>query len=118
MHACLHLAIPGVAYEWRFDVFFKYLPFIASGIKLTLVVMVLSMVLSMTVGLVAGLMRLSPQSVFRVPSTIYVDFFRTTPLLIQIVWVFYALPILLGVGLDALASGIIALRLNYGAFLA
>jgi polar amino acid transport system permease protein len=106
------------AYEWRFDVFFKYLPSILTGLKFTLLVMAGSMVLSVGIGLVAGLMRLSSQPILRLPATVYVDFFRTTPLLIQIVWVFYALPVLLGLGLDALSSGIIALSLNYGAFFA
>jgi polar amino acid transport system permease protein len=49
---------------------------------------------------------------------VYIDFFRTTPALVQLIWIFYVLPIILGLNLSPFTSGVIALSLNAGAFLA
>ena len=50
------------------------------------------------------------------PARFYVDLFRLTPILLQIVVIFFLLPSLLHLELSALISGVIALSLNYGAF--
>jgi polar amino acid transport system permease protein len=51
----------------------------------------------------------------RAVSSIYVEFFRGTPVLVQLFWIFFCLPLVLGVELSNLASGIIALSLYMGA---
>lgn len=48
-------------------------------------------------------------------SGIYVEFFRGTPVLVQLFWIFFCLPLILGVELSNMASGIIALTLYMGA---
>ncbi len=71
------------------------------------------------VGIVAGQMRMSKTVAVRLPATAYIDFFRTTPLLVQVVFFFFLLPIYLpGLRPDAFTAGFVALSLNYGAFFA
>jgi glutamine transport system permease protein len=106
--------------EYRFD--FSWVPdalptFIGAA-WLTLQILVASAVLSIAVGLLAGQLLMARQVWLQVPARIYVDFFRLTPMLLQIVAVFFLLPILLQIRVPALYSGIIALSLNYGAFFA
>jgi ABC-type amino acid transport system permease subunit len=48
---------------------------------------------------------------------VYTDFFRTTPPLVQLIWIFYVMPIVLHVSLSPVTSGVVALSLNAGAFL-
>ena len=88
-----------------------------SGILLTLGVSVASLVLGTCLALVASIARASRRAPFAQLAYIYVDFFRTTPTLVQLIWIFYVLPILLGFDLTAFVSGVIALGLNAGAFL-
>lgn len=106
--------------EYQFD--FSWVPaalptFLVAA-WLTLQILAASAILSIAVGLLAGQLLMAQQVWLRVPARVYVDFFRLTPMLLQIVAVFFLLPILFQVRVPALYSGIIALSLNYGAFFA
>src|SRR5207253_3843562 len=88
------------------------------GIKFTLYVSALSLVFGSGVGLLAAVMRMSGRFPLVQIAYVYIDFFRTTPALVQLIWLFYVLPILIGVSLSPITSGVVALSLNAGAFLA
>jgi polar amino acid transport system permease protein len=105
-------------YVWEFGAFFKYLPFLLRGMEVTVLVSALSMVVGAIVGLVVALARLSPLAPLRWLAAFYVDFLRSTPLLIQLVWVFFALPILLGYSLPPIVAGVATLGAYSGAYLA
>jgi polar amino acid transport system permease protein len=89
-----------------------------TGVKYTLLVCALSFVIGSTLGLLMAGLRLSHKVPFTQIAYIYTDFFRTTPALVQLIWVFYVLPILVGITLSPVASGVVALSLNAGAFFA
>jgi len=92
----------------------RTLPLFARAAGMTLALSVLSMVLAVAVGvLVAAGRRYGPAPV-RVLAAGYVEFFRGTPLLIQLTMVYFGLPEL-GIRLDPFVAGCIALGLNYGA---
>jgi polar amino acid transport system permease protein len=104
--------------DFRFDIVLRNLPFLLEGARLTIVITLISMSIGMVVGLIAALARLSR---FRVPrwlSSLYIDFFRSTPLLVQLVWFFFVLPIIIGYSITAFTAGTIALSLYVGAYLA
>jgi polar amino acid transport system permease protein len=75
-------------------------------------------VASFFVGLVAGQLRMSRHVVVRGLAAAYIDFFRTTPLLVQLVFFFFLLPLYFHLQTDAFTAGFVALSLNYGAFFA
>jgi polar amino acid transport system permease protein len=87
------------------------------GAALTLLVTALSMVFAMVLGTVAALGRLSSNPVAFALATFYGSLFRGTPLIVQVLIIYLALPEA-GIVLTGLTSGIIALSLNYGAYLA
>lgn len=105
-------------YETRFDVVVEQLPFLINAALLTLMLMAASFILAIILGIVAGQMRMSRRRLLRWPATVYIDFWRTTPLLVQLIWIFFVLPIVFGIRLSAFQSGVLALGLNYGAFFA
>ena len=112
--------IPFAADSYVFD--FSWLPgalpiFIQAAF-LTIQILIWSAIISIIVGLLAGQMLMSKRAWLRVPARIYVDFFRLTPILFQIVAIFFLIPIVFGVSMPAFTSGVIALSLNYGAFFA
>jgi polar amino acid transport system permease protein len=106
-----------MAYNFRFDAVYNNLPFLLEGIYLTLFISGLSLVLSMVLGLVVAVGRLSSSRVLSFVSATYVEVFRDTPVLVQLFWVYYVLPILLGIRIDALTASIIGLTLHSAAFL-
>lgn len=104
-------------YTWRFDVVQENLPFLLQGLWMTFSLTVLCMIAGLLLGLFVALARLSPWRIIHGPAYAYTELFRTTPLLVQIVWVFYVLPLLTGITLTPFYSGLVALGLNVGAFM-
>jgi len=90
--------------------------FIAGGLGQTLLVSFLSISLAIVLALVAALGRLSKFPPFYALSTFYVSLIRGTPLYLQIFFFFLALP-QLGIILTGLFAGVLALGLNYGAYM-
>ena len=86
------------------------------GAALTLFLCLCSMVVSVLLGFAAALARLSGSAVLVGIASFYTSFFRGTPLLIQILLIYLGLP-QVGLVPGAISAGIIALSLNYGAYL-
>src|SRR5690606_13742339 len=63
-----------------------------------------------------GLMATASRRSVRAVARVYMEFFRGTSILVQLFWLFYAMPILTGYQLDKLFAGILALGLNLGAY--
>ena len=74
--------------------------------------------LGLIVGLLVGLGRLSRSRLLNIPLVAFIEVFRCTPLLVQIVWFYYALPVLLGIQIPAVVAGIMTLSCYTGAFYA
>lgn len=91
------------------------LPLLFQGAAVTLQVTALSMAVAFVLSFAAGFARLSRIKSIRIASSVYVEVFRGTSLLVQLFWLFFALP-LLGIELTALVAGVMALGLNYGAY--
>ena len=71
----------------------------------------------MAIGIVVALVRIARVPILDGIAALYVDFFRATPVLAQLVWIYYALPILTGTSLTAFVAGSIGLSLYAGSFL-
>ncbi|CAN7273945.1 amino acid ABC transporter permease [Pararhizobium sp. LjRoot238] len=85
------------------------------GLGMTIRLTLICIVLGCTLGFLVGLARTSRSAVLRGISSVYVEFFRGTPVLIQLFWIFFCLPLILGVELSNLTSGVITLSLYMGA---
>ena len=94
----------------------KNIVFIGSGLSETLLVSILSISLAIVLALLAALGRLSTFPPIFAISTFYVSLIRGTPLYLQIFFFFFALP-QLGIVLSGLMAGVLALGLNYGAYM-
>jgi polar amino acid transport system permease protein len=90
--------------------------FVASGIVETIRISIFSILFAMTLALLAALGRLSSNPFIYALSTFYVSLIRGTPLYLQIFFFFLALP-QLGIVLSGLRAGVLALGLNYGAYM-
>ena len=93
------------------------LPQMMEGLKVTLEVFVLTLVLSVPLGVIVALCRLSKVKALSKVMEIYILIMRGTPLLLQIIFIFFGLPIV-GVKIDRMPSAILAFTLNYGAYFA
>jgi polar amino acid transport system permease protein len=105
-----------VDYQWHFEVVAESLDFLVSGLGLTVALSLLSMAGSLMLGLLISFARLAPWRPLRALASAYTDFLRGTPLLVQLLWIYYSLPILTGVVFSPFVSAAIALTLNLSAF--
>ena len=105
-------------YEWSFGFLWRYERLFVTGIEVTLAFTLGTILLGMVMGLLIGLGRLSPSRLVNVPLVALIEVFRCTPLLVQIVWCYYALPVILGIQIPAIAAATLVLSLYTGAFYA
>nr|WP_232849190.1 amino acid ABC transporter permease [Pseudomonas aeruginosa] len=86
------------------------------GLKVTLELALVSNLIGLVAGFGLSLMTLSHWFFIRWPAQLFVEFFRCTPALLQIVWFFYCLPMLFGLFIEPIVMGFLALGLNLTAF--
>jgi polar amino acid transport system permease protein len=98
-----------------FSVVFSYWRVLLQGLGVTLAITLSCAVVGSLAGFVVSLLRMSRSRIFKWPTTLYVEFFRGTPLLIQLFWVFFGFPVLLGVSIPPYVSVLIALTLYMAA---
>jgi His/Glu/Gln/Arg/opine family amino acid ABC transporter permease subunit len=104
-----------VKIDW--DIVQTAIPLLAKGTLVTLQIALISGVLSILLGFALGLSALGNVRLLRLLVAGYVDFIRGTPLLIQIFLIFFALPVV-GVRLNEIWAGIVALSINTAAYMA
>jgi len=106
-------------YTWQWDFVWKILPrLITKGALLTVELTTLAIFFGTVIGLITALLRLSHISPLRWLALAYTNFFRGTPLLIQIMIIQYALPIVFGYTPNAWLNAVVALSINSGAYVA
>lgn len=93
------------------------LPFILSGIAMTLTVSLISMFIGLVFGLILALFRSSKRWILRWPARIYISFMRGTPMLVFLFILYFGLPII-GIELSALIAASLGFGLNSAAYIA
>src|SRR3954454_9925826 len=94
----------------------KSIPYILAGVPITLFVSFVSITIAIFLAVLGALGRLSRNPVANGIASFYVSFFRGTPLLLQILFIYLALP-QAGIVLPAIPTAIVALSLNYGTYM-
>ena len=105
-------------YQWDFYFLLRYIPLLERGVLVTLAYTAITILIGLIIGLAVGLGRLSRSWIVNLPLIAFIEAFRCTPLLVQIVWFYYALPVLLGIQIPAVVAGIMTLSCYTGAFYA
>ena len=105
-----------MTYELNFYFVWRNLGSLLEGLLLSLELTGISIVIGLTAGFVLALLRMSSLRILSVPAIAFIELFRCTPMLIQIVWVFYCLPILFDLSISPYASALLALGFNITAF--
>ena len=104
--------------QFNFDLVVNSFPLLLVGAGVTIKITALSVALGVVIGLFVGIARISRIKILRVLAAIYVDFFRGTPLLVQIFLVYFALPVITGQRVDPFVAAIGSCGINSGAYVA
>ncbi len=100
-----------------FSNFMTFAPFILQGLTTTVMVFLYGALIAYSIAIVAGLMRTSQYAIIRTVAAVFVELFRGTSLLVQMFFLYYALPQLIdGISMSLMLAGSLAVGLNYGAY--
>jgi His/Glu/Gln/Arg/opine family amino acid ABC transporter permease subunit len=93
-------------------------PFLLKALWTTVLLSVLSMALGLAIGILVASLRTYGGRVLDIVLGLYVDTMRAVPLLVVLVWTFFAFPLLIGRSLDAMTAAVLGLGIHLGAYMA
>jgi polar amino acid transport system permease protein len=100
----------------KLDNGYNNIRFLISGLNVTLIISILSIFFSLVIGLLISLLGLGKNKFLKAFNRTYIEVFRSIPLLVLLLWVYYGLPIVVGISLSPFISGIVSLALSDSAF--
>ncbi|WP_018719775.1 glutamine ABC transporter permease GlnP [Arhodomonas aquaeolei] len=104
--------------QFDFSVIPQALPELFAGARLTLYITVVGLLGGFAIGVVAGTARAYGNRAVNAIAMAYIELIRGTPIVVQVMFIYFAMPILLDVRLDALTSAVSAIVINAGAYIA
>src|ERR1700726_4330735 len=105
-------------YVWDFAILGKYSHLFWLGLGWTIAYTIGTVLLGTAIGLVVGILRLRRLLVIDWLLLPYIELFRCTPFLVQIIWFYYAFPVVIGLNIPAHVAAVTVLSLYGGAFYA
>lgn len=103
-------------HNWDFVTIIQNWPVLWVGIKGTVFIFLVTVILGLAGGLVVGIARYAQSKLFRWPASAFIEIFRNTPVLVQIIWFYYAFPILTGIEVNPFLAAVLGISLNTMAF--
>jgi polar amino acid transport system permease protein len=107
-----------MGYQWSFGFLLRYTHLFVVGVEVTLAYTAGTVLLGLLLGLLIGLGRLSKSRLVNAPLIALIEVFRCTPLLVQIIWFYYALPVILNIQIPAAVAATLVLSFYTAAFYA
>jgi His/Glu/Gln/Arg/opine family amino acid ABC transporter permease subunit len=105
-------------YHFDWSIVGEYFPALMLGLVVTLKVSAMSELVGIALGLIVALCRQSSFAPLRYLAIAYIDFLRSIPVLVMLLWVYYGFSILFGLNLGEMQAAVIGLGLPYSAYIA
>ncbi|MFC3206222.1 amino acid ABC transporter permease [Aquamicrobium soli] len=103
-------------YQWQFGQVLIYWPNFLQGILVTLELAACLIVTATIGGIIVGSARHSRKRIYNWPASIFIEVFRNTPVLVQIIWFYYAFPVLIDVQMPGFVAAVLGIGLNSVAY--
>lgn len=107
-----------MAFDFDPSVIVQTAPQLLSGVKLTLLLTVGGLAMGLILGVIAGLANTSRNRLLRGATLLYIESIRGTPLIVQVMFLYFGLPLALGMRIPPDVAGIVAIGVNSGAYIA
>lgn len=105
-------------YDWDFNFIVAYIPSLLNGLKITLFISALSIIFGTILGVFLGIARKSKIFILSICSTIFIEIFLALPVLVLLIWVYYCLPLFIGINLNETTTAVLSFTLSLAAFIA
>ncbi len=96
----------------------SFLPQLLAGAKITIQITVLGLLGGTVIGTLAGLMRAYGGPVLNAIAFVYIELIRGTPIVVQVMFLYFAMPVLAGMRIDPMSAAVLAIVVNAGAYIA
>ncbi|MCP8894687.1 glutamine ABC transporter permease GlnP [Shinella daejeonensis] len=104
--------------EFDWSVIADAMPTLLSGARVTILITLVGLAGGMILGVVAGTMRAYGGVILNAIALAYIELIRGTPMLVQVMFIYFALPMLANIRVDPLSAAITAIMINAGAYIA
>lgn len=95
-----------------------FLPQLATGLYYTLLISVVGLLIGFIIGVIFGLGRLAENKFIYGIASVFIEIVRGTPVLVQAIWIYFALPLLIQFNLSSIVAGVVVIAINSGAYIA
>lgn len=106
----------GFHFDW--PVFFETIPMLMRGLKFTIIIALGGLGAGFFLGALFGLLKLARHAVPRILAIVYIEAIRGTPMLVQAMFLYYGVPMAMGLRIPPITAGIIIIAVNSGAYIA
>lgn len=106
------------SFDFAYHVMWESVPMLLGGLKYTLIITAGGLFFGFILGAATGLMKLSQYKILSRIAGIYIETIRGTPLMVQVMFLYFGLPLALGMRIPPLTASIIAISVNAGAYIA
>src|SRR5690625_3317094 len=96
----------------------EFFPQLMTGLYYTLLISVLGLLLGFILGAIFGFGSVAKNKIIYGISTVYIEVVRGTPVLVQAIWIYFALPLIIGMNIESITAGVIVIAINSGAYIA
>lgn len=108
----------GSGFELDWSVAINALPVLMQGVKFTILIAIAGLIIGFLIGILTGISRLSKNKITYGIASIYVEVVRGTPIMVQALYIYFAIPMIFDTKIDPLVAGIFTIAINAGAYIA
>jgi glutamine transport system permease protein len=105
-------------FDFAYHVMWESVPVLMTGLKYTLIISAGGLFFGFILGVASGFMKLSRNPILPKIAGLYIESIRGTPLMVQVMFLYFGLPLLLGMRIPPLTASIVAIAVNAGAYIA
>jgi glutamine transport system permease protein len=105
-------------FQFKFEAIWEAIPILLQGVELTIIIALVGLAAGFILGAIAGLCRISQNWFLHKLAGAYIETIRGTPLIVQVMFLYFGLPLALGMRIPPLTAGIVAIAVNAGAYIA
>ncbi|WP_321371692.1 ABC transporter permease subunit [uncultured Desulfuromusa sp.] len=107
-----------MGFDFKSSVMWESVPLLLIGVKWTILITIFGLMIGFFLGSISGLMKISRNVFLRKIAGIYIESIRGTPMMVQVMFIYFGLPMALGMRINPMVAGIFAIGLNSGAYIA
>jgi glutamine transport system permease protein len=107
-----------MGFQFKYSVIWESIPVLLVGVKLTIWITFFGLLIGFFLGTLAGLGKTVRSQILNKISAVYIETIRGTPLMVQVMFIYFGLPMAVGTRVPPLVAGVTAIALNSGAYIA